>query len=110
MKAIWTKYLGPTDIRGSRVRAVAEIRNGFGAEIGCTVGWDDAKSSEQNHDAAAVALCLKMGWPGDLTRGGRPDGCGYVYTFLSDRDRVHNPTPSYAEQEAARKAKASATA
>ena len=103
MKAIWTKYLGPTDTRGSRVKASAE-----GASV--TIGYDDSLNMEKAHDAAAVALCLKMGWPGDLTRGGRPDGCGYVYTFLSDRDRVHNPTPSYAEQEAARKAKASATA
>ena len=108
MKAIWTRYYGPGNVRGSRVRAVAEIRNSFGAEIGVTIGWDDAKNSNENHDAAVLALCAKMGWPGDLTRGGRPDGAGYVYTFLSERERVKNPTPSYVEQEAARVAKAGA--
>ena len=98
MKAIWTRYYGPGNVRGSRVRAVAEIKNGFGAEIGCTIEWDDAKNSEQNHDAAALALCAKMGWPGDLMRGGRPDLVGYVYTFADERNRVSSPVPSYEEQ------------
>ena len=108
MKAIWTKYLGPTNFRGSRVKAVAENANGFGAEIGATVEYDDALSVEANHDSAALALCEKMGWPGDLMRGGRPDGMGNVYTFAAECNRVSNPTPSYAEQDKARKALADA--
>ena len=105
MKAIWTRYYGPGNVRGSRVRAVAEIRNSFGAEIGLTIWWDDALSVEQNHDAAALALCAKMGWPGNLMRGCRPDGVGNVYTFEEALNRVVNPVPSYAEQHAARAAK-----
>ncbi len=104
MKAIWTKYIGPTNYRGSRVKATAEDRNAFGSALAVTIEYDDALSIEANHDAAAVALCLKMGWPGGLVRGGRPDGCGNVYTFDADCNRVANPTPSYAEQDKARKA------
>lgn len=104
MKAIWTKYIGPSNVRGSRVRAVAERRLGPNMpEIGITIGWDDAKNSDENHDAAALALCAKMGWPGDLMRGARPDGCGNVYTFICELRRVPNPVPSYAEQERRRK-------
>ena len=104
MKAIWTKYIGPTNYRGSRIKATAEDRNGFGAAIAVTVEYDDALSIEANHDAAALALCAKMGWPGDLMRGGRPDGRGNVYTFAAECNRVSNPVPSYAEQDKARKA------
>jgi len=97
MKAIWTKYIGPTNFRGSRVKASAE-------GVSVTVGYDDGLNRDDAHDRAALALCAKMGWPGGLVRGGRPDGCGNVYTFDADCNRVANPTPSYAEQDKARKA------
>ena len=95
MKAIWTKYLGATNVRGSRIKASAE-----GCSI--TVGCDDALTHEWAHTVAALALCRKMGWPGDLYRGGRPDGVGYVFTFAHESALVKNPTPTYVEQEAAR--------
>ena len=97
MKAIWTKYLGPTNYRGSRVKAEAE-------GVSVTVPYDDGGSSDDAHDRAAIALCAKMGWPGDLIRGGRPDGKGNVYAFLRDGATLSNPVPSYAAQAEARKA------
>lgn len=95
MKAIWTKYTGPTNTRGSRIKASAE-------GVSITVPGDGA-SAEDVHTFAAVALCRKMGWPGDLYRGGRPDGVGFVFVFAAPSERVANPTPSYAAQAEARK-------
>jgi hypothetical protein len=75
MQAIETKYIGPTDHRGARVKASAEAGS-------VTVPWDHALSSEANHDAAARALILKYGWHGTWVRGGRADSKGNVYVCV----------------------------
>ena len=58
-QAITTKYLGPTYTRGSRVKATCQAGS-------VTVPWDHAKNSDENHTAAAVALCKRFGWRGIL--------------------------------------------
>ena len=75
MKAITTKYIGPTNYRGSRIKAVAEGGNSI------TLSYDDALNSDQNHLAAAVALRDKMNWKdsGKLLGGGTEKG--YVFVF-----------------------------
>jgi hypothetical protein len=73
-KAIMTKYLGPTNVRGSRVKAY--VSDGFSV----TLGYESALSSPEMHDKAAMALCEKMEWTGDMARGGTLTG--YVYVFL----------------------------
>lgn len=55
MQAITTKYFGPTNVRGSRIKATAEA----GSII---VQYDDRLNSSQNHCAAAKAFANKMGW------------------------------------------------
>lgn len=70
-QAISTKYLGPTDRRGSRVKATAEAGS-------VTVSWDDALSVVQNHAEAARALALKFGWLGTWVGGGGNDGYHFV--------------------------------
>ena len=102
MKAIQTKYMGPTNFRGSRIKATAE-------GVSVTVPYADELNSEEAHAVAAVALVRKMGWPGDLIQGGRPDGRGYCFVFESDR-RVVTGVPSYAEQADARKSNANTKA
>jgi hypothetical protein len=77
MQAIETKFLGPTNYRDSRVKASAEAGS-------VTVDWDHALSIEANHDAAARALILKLGWHGTWVRGGRADSRGYVYVCTLD--------------------------
>ena len=74
MQAIETKYLGPTNSRGSRVKASCQAGS-------VTVGWDDALDVDPNHDAAARALIAKFGWQkhGKWFRGARPDNKGNVY-------------------------------
>jgi hypothetical protein len=53
--AILTRYLGPTDSRGSRV--VATHKRDGDRTIRSTVGWDHSLDAEENHRAAAGA-CL----------------------------------------------------
>ena len=82
MKAIVTKYLPATHRLSSRVKASAEgVRP-------LVMPYDhDAKCP---HAVAAVSLCVREGWPGDLISGGLPDGSGNVYVFAQS-DRVSNP-------------------
>ena len=72
--AIETRYLGPTNTRGSRYKAFTESRRSV------TIHAADTLSVHENHRAAARALCAKMGWDGDLVEGG--SSRGYVYVFL----------------------------
>lgn len=72
-QAITTKYLGPTNVRGSRVKATA-------AAGSLTLNWDVALNSDQNHIAAAKALAEKFDWGGaEWHGGGLPDCSGYVF-------------------------------
>lgn len=74
MKAITTKFHGPTNSRGSRYSASDEGGNRV------TLSADYELNSDGNHDAAARALCVKMDWTAhDLVRGATKNG--YVYVF-----------------------------
>ena len=73
MKAILTKYHGPTNFRGSRISAVDSDRNRV------TISYDDALNSEDAHRKAAEALAAKMGWPGKLAGGGVRGGYAWVF-------------------------------
>ena len=65
MQSIVTSYHGPRNTRGSRVIARANAGS-------VVVEWDDALSSDGNHQAAAKSLCRKMGWHGQLLQGALP--------------------------------------
>lgn len=79
MIAITTKYLGPTDTKGSRIVASA---NGHRL----VVGFNHASSNA--HAEAAVALVRKMGWEWGATAliEGYTD-TGRVYVF-DNSDRI----------------------
>lgn len=74
MQAIITKYIGPTNSRGSRIKASASAGS-------VTIGYDDALGVEDNHHAAALALAIKMGWEkyGKLISGGTETGFVFVF-------------------------------
>lgn len=80
MKAITTRYLGPTDTKGSRIKADDGAGNTYTMPYPYEFGPGiDAFAP------AAIALCLKMGWKyGELIGGGTKDG--YVFVF-SESDR-----------------------
>jgi hypothetical protein len=64
--AITSKYHGPTNTRGSCVRATANHNM-------VTVPWDSALDSEENHRNACERLCGKLGWDADRFFGGVMD-------------------------------------
>ncbi len=76
MKAILTKYLGPTNFRGARVKAIAE-------ELSVTVPWDYALSAERNHTHAAARLAEKYEWVGRWYGGGTMEGYAFVCVHAS---------------------------
>jgi hypothetical protein len=71
MNAITTKFLGPTNVRGSRVKAIAEAGS-------VTLSWNHSLNSDDNHKAAAETLANKFGWHGKWFGGGMP-GAGMVF-------------------------------
>jgi hypothetical protein len=71
-QAIVTKFIGPSNVRGARVKATA-------AAGSITLSWDHALGHEQNHRAAAMALATKYGWNGRYVGGGMPGAAGNVY-------------------------------
>lgn len=66
MKAIQTKFIGPSETRGARVKAWVK---GYAA----TVSWDRSLEAVDNHGAAARALVVKLSWNGRLVGGTLPD-------------------------------------
>ena len=89
MRTIHTHFVGPTNSRGARI--VAQVGDWKRGEPGrVTVSYDYAGTNESRHDAAASALCDKMGWgvtspSREFVRGGTAGG--YVYVFACD-DKV----------------------
>lgn len=79
MQAIITKFIGPTDTRGARIKATASSGS-------VTVGYPYELSGQECHRFAADALCEKLGgrpagWDSSrLIGGGLPDGT-YCFVF-----------------------------
>lgn len=81
-QAIVTKFLGPTNNRGARVKATAEAGS-------VTIGWDHARNIEENHREAAQRLAEKFGWHQRATLvGGALPGGGYCFVLIPISDRV----------------------
>jgi hypothetical protein len=78
-QAIQTKYLGPTDKRGSRVKAWA-------AAGSITLGWKNELNSDDNHYQAALTLQGKFDWSkyNSLIGGVLPNG---EYCFVQQDKR-----------------------
>ena len=82
MIAIHTKYLGPTNVRGSRIKAYTA--SGFSA----TVPYDHSLSGVDVHFQAVKALVAnnKLEWNLEGMRcGDSADGCGYSFCFDSSK-------------------------
>ncbi len=72
MKAIRTKYFGPTDFRGSRIKATD-------GDNSVTIAYPHELSGEAVHRKAAELLCFRLHWKGTLIAGSLKDG--YVFVF-----------------------------
>jgi hypothetical protein len=77
-QAIVTKYLGPTNFRGARVKASAQAGN-------IVIPWDDALDMDENHAAAAHKFANGRDWLAysTLVGGALPDGTGYCFVLVS---------------------------
>ena len=71
-QAIHTRYMGPTNTKGGRIKATAWAGS-------VTVPYDHALNVEDNHRAAARALRAKLGWQGTYAQGGDAKGYGYYF-------------------------------
>jgi hypothetical protein len=80
MKAITTKYHGPSNIKGSRYSASDCDGNRV------ILSANDALDSDANHMAAVKALCVKMKWQGELLGGWAANGMVWVW-----KDRLSTP-------------------
>lgn len=83
MKAITTRYLGPTNTRGARI--VADDGDGNRA----SVPYPDAMSGYAAHAVAVRALCSKLGWTGTYVPGAARTG--YVWVDAATPERVDVP-------------------
>jgi len=77
MKAIETRYLGPTNTKGARIVA----RDSDGNRV--TISYPNELSGEDVHRKAAEALRDKMQWSGTLKGGSTSRG--YVFVFVQDQ-------------------------
>lgn len=86
MQSITTKYICPTNTRGSRVTA----KSSGGVKV--ILDWNDALDVEQNHVAAALHLCKKLDWTDEtMAYGESPDGKGYTFVFVKDWTTIKLP-------------------
>ena len=70
-QAVETKFLGPTNRAGSRIKAIAEAGS-------ITLDWDYELNPAENHIKAAELLCAKFNWKyKELITGGTRTG--YVH-------------------------------
>ena len=83
MQAIVTKYIGPSNVRGARIKATADA----GSVI---VPKKYELNTEDAHAYAALALARKFGWKGTLIMGGMPDKTGYGYVFVFAEGKRHS--------------------
>ena len=78
MKAIITRYLGPTNTKPARIKASAE---GVKSKV-----WscdELAHPTKSVHHEAATSFALRYGWPTKLASGGLPNG-DWVHCFIQD--------------------------
>ena len=72
MQSITTKFIGPTNSRGARIKAIS----GGGHTLTVPYAYEDGNRS---HAQAALQLARKLGWEGTLIEGGTKDGMVFVF-------------------------------
>lgn len=75
--AIVTKYLGPTNTKGARIKATSQIGS-------AVVAWDHGLSDFQNHEAAATKLIAVNGWHIVAAAGAWLPGSYAAAVFICD--------------------------
>ena len=81
MQCITTKYMGPTDTKGARIKAT--ISSG---KISATIPYPH-EDSRNAHALAALKLARKIGWTGTLIEGSTKTGSVFVFAS-GDRFKI----------------------
>lgn len=76
-QGIQTKYFGPTNAKGSRVKVWAQAGVKY-------FGWDHALNPDENHAAAAKMYAEFWQWTGRWVGGAMPDGTGYLFVNVRE--------------------------
>lgn len=74
MTAVRTKFYGPTDTKGSRVRVWRADTSWLDDECRVEVSWDYGLSSADNHVEAVREYLVGRGWDGGWVLGSTVDG------------------------------------
>ena len=80
MQAIETRYIGPTNHRGARIKATCDAGS-------LTVPWDYSLGTCANHRKAASALLAKLEWSGTYACGSVGDR--YVHVWVGSIAEQH---------------------
>jgi len=72
MQAIITKFYGPTNSTGSRIKAKCAAKSIWFA-------YDFSLGANENHAAAARELAASLHWTGSWVAGECPNGTGNCY-------------------------------
>lgn len=91
LQAITTKYLGPTNRRGARIKATCDAGS-------LTVSYDSDLEVADNHRQVATQLADSLGWLDgrehggteytyELAGGALPNGKGYAFVILTFEGR-----------------------
>lgn len=83
MKAITTKYIGPTNCKGSRIKATD-------GDNSVTISYPHEINSEQAHMKAAQTFMEKIGWMGEMMGGHTKSGMVFIFP---DNEYVIQPRP-----------------
>ena len=75
-QSIKTRYVSPTNHRGSRIIATTPSGHKL------THHWDYALNSDANHYAAAEALRAKLDWPSIKAGGSTAKGYAFMTSVL----------------------------
>ena len=79
MQTITTKFIGATNTKGERVKAISS------SGISVTIPWSYDGDTLGCHFEAVEALCKKIGWTGDFIAGSVDRG--YVWVFANSSRR-----------------------
>jgi hypothetical protein len=74
MQTIITKYVGPTNTKGSRIIATTAC-----GRQRLTIPYDSSLSFEDAHAKAVQAMLDKMEWSGEMIGGHTKDGMVWVF-------------------------------
>lgn len=88
MQAIETKYLGPTNTKGARIKASAEA-----GSVTIPFEYGQAHDGDDVSDLALIALVTKLEWWGVWARGSKAACASNVYVCISRSRDIRTPPP-----------------